>query len=82
LTKIEGEGEFLCPSCGNMISPEDESNLNYEIIDVKTDSRGRLKELLIVCKKCGSKIRLEGFELLAKLEDLEESDEMSEEIEE
>ncbi|MCX8171435.1 MAG: hypothetical protein N3E47_05630 [Candidatus Bathyarchaeota archaeon] len=81
LTKIEGEGEFPCPSCGNIISPEDESNLNYEIIDVKTDSQGRLKELLIICKRCGSKIYLEGFELLDELENLKESEGIEEETE-
>ncbi|MEM1606916.1 MAG: hypothetical protein QXW55_02155 [Candidatus Bathyarchaeia archaeon] len=76
MTKIEGEGDFPCPSCGNIISPEDESNLNYEIIDVKMDPQGRLKELLIVCKRCGSKICLEGFELLDKLENLEGAEEI------
>lgn len=69
LTRIEGEGEFPCPSCGSLISPDDESSLNYEITDVRTDNEGRLKELLILCKKCGSEICLEGFELLNELED-------------
>ncbi|MEM1581247.1 MAG: hypothetical protein QXK89_01875 [Candidatus Bathyarchaeia archaeon] len=76
LTKIEGEGEFPCPSCGNLISPDDESGQNYEIIDVKTDEQERLKELLIVCKKCGSKICLEGFEILSELEESQDFEEI------
>lgn len=69
LTKIEGEGDFPCPSCGNLISPDDDSGLNYEIVDIKTDRQGRLRELIIVCKKCRSEIHLEGFELLDELEE-------------
>jgi len=72
LTKIEGEGEFPCPSCGNIISPDEEEGLNYEIVDLKTDEKGRLRELFIVCKKCGSRICLEGFELLSEVENYEE----------
>lgn len=71
LAKIEGEGEFPCPSCGNLISPDDESGLNYEILNVSVDDQGRLKEILVVCKKCGSKIILEGFELLSEIEESE-----------
>ncbi|MBS7607200.1 hypothetical protein KEJ14_05120 [Candidatus Bathyarchaeota archaeon] len=77
MTKIEGEGDFPCPSCGNLISPDDESGLNYEIVDIKTDRQGRLRELIIICKKCGSEIHLEGFELLDELE--EEIEDTSEE---
>ncbi|MBS7639271.1 MAG: hypothetical protein QW600_02360 [Candidatus Bathyarchaeia archaeon] len=76
LTKIEGEGDFPCPSCGSIISPDDESGLVYEIIDVRTDEEGRLKDLLIVCKRCGSEICLEGFEMLKDLGDLEGADEI------
>jgi predicted RNA-binding Zn-ribbon protein involved in translation (DUF1610 family) len=71
LAKIEGEGEFPCPSCGNLISPDDESGLNYEILNVSVDDQGRLKEILVACKKCGSKIILEGFELLSEIEESE-----------
>lgn len=78
LTKIEGEGEFPCPSCGNLISPDDESGVNYEILDVKTDGQGRLKEILIICKKCKSEIILEGFELLNNIEDQESLEDLNE----
>lgn len=60
LTKIKGEGEFLCPSCGVVISPEDETEEVYRILETKVKGES-LEELMIVCNKCGSKIRLVGF---------------------
>jgi hypothetical protein len=77
LTKIEGEGEFPCPSCGNLISPDDESGLNYEILDVRMDDQGRLKEILVICKKCKSEIILKGFELLSEMKDSEDLEDLS-----
>jgi DNA-directed RNA polymerase subunit RPC12/RpoP len=77
LSKIEGDGEFPCPSCGTPISPEDESEDTYEIVDVETKEDGSIEKLSIYCKKCGSKIHLEGFDLLkesSNLGDLDESD--------
>jgi DNA-directed RNA polymerase subunit RPC12/RpoP len=60
LTKIQGDGDFPCPNCGVIISPEDETEDVYRIL--KTKVRGQaLEELVIQCNKCGSKIRLIGF---------------------
>jgi len=60
LSKIEGKGDFPCPSCGVGISPDDESDDVYSIVETKV--RGdALEELVIQCNKCGSKIRLTGF---------------------
>lgn len=60
LTKIDGEGDFLCPQCGALISPDDESEQVYTIVDTKM--RGEtLEELVITCNKCGSKIHITGF---------------------
>jgi len=60
LTKIEGDGSFPCPKCGTLISPDDETDSVYQIIDTKM--RGdELEELLIQCNVCKSKIRLVGF---------------------
>ena len=63
LTKIEGNGEFPCPKCGIMISPEDESEDVYTIVKerVRDDV---LEELVIKCSKCLSRIRLTGFSVL------------------
>lgn len=60
LTKIEGAGDFPCPGCGVVISPEDESERVYKILSTKVRD-GYLQELRIMCNKCGSKIRLVGF---------------------
>lgn len=59
LTKIQGEGDFPCPNCGNMISPEDETGKAYSILETKV-KKDSLEEIVILCK-CGSKIRLVGF---------------------
>lgn len=60
LSTIDGDGDFPCPSCGVMISPEDESETVYTIVDTKMKGES-LEELTIQCNKCGSKIRLVGF---------------------
>ena len=66
LTKIGGAGDFSCPRCENKISPDDETEETYSILEPKADSRG-LKELVIRCNSCLSYIRLTGFSLLQKM---------------
>lgn len=66
LTKIDGDGAFPCPNCGAVISPDDETENVYSIVETKV--RGEvLDELVIVCNKCGSRIRLVGFLLAQNL---------------
>ena len=60
LTKIQGDGDFPCPNCGVTISPEDETEDVYCILETKVKGE-TLEELVIQCNKCGSKIRLVGF---------------------
>ncbi len=60
ITQIEGDGDFPCPKCGAVISPDDETEKVYKIIDTKVKKQN-LEELVILCNKCGSKIRLVGF---------------------
>lgn len=60
LTQIEGDGAFPCPKCGTVISPDDESNSNYEIVNTKVKN-DQLAELLVLCKKCQTTIKLTGF---------------------
>jgi predicted RNA-binding Zn-ribbon protein involved in translation (DUF1610 family) len=63
LTKIDGNGDFPCPTCGVTISPEDESEDVYTILEEKV--RGDvLEEMVIQCNKCASRIRLTGFSIL------------------
>jgi len=65
LTKIDGDGAFACPKCGVVISPDDETEEVYTILDTKL--RGEeLEELIIKCNKCGSRIHLTGFLLSAQ----------------
>jgi len=78
LNNIEGNGEFPCPSCGAKISPDDESDLTYEIVDTKMRGDDSLEELVILCKKCGCKIRLVGFEMLGELGKMDSLEEPSE----
>ena len=61
LTKIDGDGSFPCPKCGVSISPEDENEETYKIINTKVIN-DQLVELIIVCNNCGNTIRLTGFE--------------------
>jgi predicted RNA-binding Zn-ribbon protein involved in translation (DUF1610 family) len=61
LASIEGDGSFPCPKCGLSISPEDESEENYQILDTKVVN-DELSELIISCNKCGSTIKITGFQ--------------------
>jgi DNA-directed RNA polymerase subunit RPC12/RpoP len=63
LTKIQGKGDFPCPNCGVTISPEDESENVYTILEEKVGN-DTLEELVIQCNKCSSRIRLTGFSIL------------------
>jgi len=60
ITKIEGDGDFPCPKCGVIISPDDETETIFQIVNTKVKKQ-KLEELDILCNKCGSKIRLVGF---------------------
>ena len=63
LTKIDGNGDFPCPKCGVIISPEDETEDVYIILE-ETVRNDALEEMLIQCNKCGNQIRLTGFSVL------------------
>jgi predicted nucleic-acid-binding Zn-ribbon protein len=66
LSKIKGGGDFKCPKCGTRISPDDQSEDTYTILEpvVKDD---RLEKIVLKCNTCGSKINLIGFHALEKL---------------
>ena len=61
LANVEGDGSFQCPKCGRSISPDDESEKNYHILDTKVVNDD-LAELVISCAKCESTIQLTGFQ--------------------
>ena len=60
LTQIDGDGSFPCPKCGTVISPEDESEEVYKIVNTKVIN-DELVELTIMCSNCKSNIKLAGF---------------------
>ena len=61
LTRIDGDGSFPCPECGTVISPEDESEEVYKIVNTKV-LNDQLVELVVICGNCRSTIVLTGFE--------------------
>ena len=66
LTKICGKGDFPCPRCKSIISPDETSEETYSILDPKVKNQ-ELEEIVICCNKCKSQIHLTGFALLDKL---------------
>jgi len=67
LGKIKGKGEFNCPKCRVLISPDDETEDVYTILE-PVMKRGFLDKIIIQCNRCKSQIHLVGFDLLNKLE--------------
>jgi hypothetical protein len=61
LTKLDGDGEFPCPACGTTISPDDYSEITYNILRVYTKPDGTIDEVYIRCGKCKNTICLIGF---------------------
>ena len=61
LTEMDGDGAFPCPKCGTVISPEDESEEVYRIVNTKV-MNDQLVELILECGGCKSNIVLAGFE--------------------
>jgi hypothetical protein len=61
LTQIDGDGSFPCPKCGIVISPEDETEKVYRIVDTKIVNN-ELVELVVLCENCGIKVKLVGFQ--------------------
>lgn len=61
LTRIDGAGDFQCPRCGAVISPEDETETTYSIQEVKMKENEQLEKLIIKCNNCESIIHITGF---------------------
>ncbi len=69
LTTIEGGGDFPCPKCGILLSPDDESEEVYTIIETYIGDEDNLESMIIRCNKCKSTINLEGFAALLEEEE-------------
>lgn len=68
LAKIEGEGDFPCPKCGTVMSPDDETESVYAVVDTIIGDDENVECMVILCNKCNSLIRLSGFEALPEEE--------------
>jgi predicted RNA-binding Zn-ribbon protein involved in translation (DUF1610 family) len=77
LTKIDGSGDFSCPQCGAIISPDECTEKTYAILGTKVNKQG-LEELVLRCKKCESQLHLTGFSLLQKHSEINEKKTKSE----
>lgn len=65
LTKQKGSGDIKCPKCGITISPDDETEETYTVLEavMKGDD---LDNAILKCNKCQAQICLTGFQLLDK----------------
>lgn len=61
IDSIADDGSFNCPKCGKSISPDDESEENYKILDTQV-CNNELSELVISCNECCSIIKLSMFQ--------------------
>ena len=65
LTKIRGNGDFKCPVCGAKISPDDQTEETYTILE--TIMKGEnLDRIILQCNKCRSQIQITGFQTLTR----------------
>lgn len=60
LAETDREGAFHCPLCRNSISPDEDSEKGYSILETKVNATG-LEEVVISCNRCGSQINLTSF---------------------
>mgnify|MGYP006269815411 CR=1 FL=1 len=66
LAAVRGKGEFNCPRCGTKISPDDETDRNYTVLEAVM-KRDNLDKIVLQCNRCRSQIYLTGFSLLDKM---------------
>lgn len=69
LTKIKGAGDFPCPKCGTMISPDDETKQVYTVVETIIGEDDYLERMIIKCNQCKRSISLSGFESLVEEEE-------------
>ena len=57
LSETSKDGNFPCPKCGNLISPDVDDDSVYEVMKTKMKGDG-LKALILKCGKCKTRIEL------------------------
>lgn len=60
LDEINRNGSLPCPGCGAHISPDDQTEEVYTLLDVNMNGAG-LDEIVIRCNRCRSQIYISGF---------------------
>jgi hypothetical protein len=60
LSEINRNGSLPCPGCGAHISPDDQTEEVYTLLDVNMNGAG-LDEIVIRCNRCRSQIYISGF---------------------
>ena len=60
LNILEGAGDFPCPQCGTLISPDDWTEKVYTVLSIIVHDDD-LERVIIQCGKCNSTITLDGF---------------------
>jgi hypothetical protein len=63
VAKIEGLGDFTCSICGSNISPDDTTEDNYKILEIRLVDRFP-DEVLLQCNECQNIISVIGFDVL------------------
>ncbi|UCH37702.1 MAG: hypothetical protein JSV76_00535 [Candidatus Bathyarchaeota archaeon] len=64
LKTADEEGNFPCPTCGTVISPDDETEEVYTVLDTTLEDDGSLEQMIIRCNICKNQLTLEGFDML------------------
>ncbi len=70
LATTDKDGSFSCPHCGEKISPDDNSETAYSILETNVNSFG-LEEVIIRCNNCTETTHLSGFPKLQEPLDVE-----------
>jgi hypothetical protein len=68
LDDINRNGSLPCPSCGAHISPEDQTEEVYTLLDVNMNGAG-LEEIVIRCNRCQSQIYISSFSKAEQIAD-------------
>ena len=63
IAEIEGFGDFSCSVCGSNISPDDTTEDNYKILEIRLID-GFPDEILLQCNECHNIISVIGFNVL------------------
>jgi predicted RNA-binding Zn-ribbon protein involved in translation (DUF1610 family) len=67
LDEINRNGSLPCPGCGVHISPDDQTEEVYTLLDVNMNGVS-LEEIVVRCNRCRSQIYIAGFSKAEQLQ--------------